>query len=272
VRRAPSVLPLLLAGSACAHYGQKEGEQLATELYAVSARLETLESKLERIDETQSEHGQTLSRLVAEVGDLNLAARRNDADFGVRLEDIMQTLAELEGSTALLDERVSELESATSAVKSGSERPEVDDEGGSNGTAAPDGGGADVLNDPKAALDEARKTIDRGSPAQGRRLVRKLVRRQEGNRSFRRYAARAQFLIAESYFAEGSYQQAAAEYNAVRKKHPKSSFVTRAYLQVGRCFERLDLPADAKLFYRTLVKQYPRSEAAKRARERLQAL
>lgn len=274
MRRILSVL--LLFGSACAHYSQQDGEQLQAEVYAIGTRLEALESKVDEIASTQSQHSETLSKLVAEVGDLNLAARRNDADFGVQLEDVMQALARLEGSTTMLDERVSSLESATTAAKE-----EFDlrlenlsgTEGTSSGAQAPAGGGEqELLTNPRAALDEAQKRIERGSPEPARRLVRELILRQEKNRSFRRYEARAQFLIAESYFAEGSYQQAAAEYNKVRKSYPKSSEVPGAYLKLGLCFERLGLPKDAKLFYETLIKQYPRSDAAKSARTRLKQL
>lgn len=265
---------LLLSSGACAHYSQQDGEQLETEVFALQTRLGAVESKLDVISETQARHSETLSKLVAEVGDLNLAARRNDADFGVQLEDVMQKLARLEGSTALLDERVSTLESATTAAR---EELDLRLENLEGDEATASGGGetdrqAALLADPEAALDEAAKMIDRGQPESARRLVRELILRNEKKRSFRRRAARAQFLIAESYFAEGSYQQAAAEYNEVRKSFPQASEVPRAFLKLGLCFERLGLPGDAKLFYQTLVKQHPRSSAAAEARKRLKKL
>ena len=273
MRRFVSVL--LLSSGACAHYAQQDGEQLETEVFALQTRLEAVSSELEAIAETQARHSETLSKLVAEVGDLNLAARRNDADFGVQLEDVMQELARLEGSTALLDERVSTLESATTAAR---EELDLRLENLEDGEAPAGGGGsasdarAELLADPAAALDRAAKMIDRGQPESARRLVRALILQNEKKRSFRRHAARAQFLIAESYFAEGSYQQAAAEYNEVRKSFPKASQVPSAFLKLGQCFERLGLPADAKLFYQTLVKQHPRSSAAAEARKRLKKL
>lgn len=274
MRRLVSVL--LLPIGACAHYSQQDGEQLETEVFALQTRLDAVESKLDGISETQAQHSETLSKLVAEVGDLNLAARRNDADFGVQLEDVMQTMARLEGSTALLDERVSTLESATTAAREELDLRLENLEGSDAPAPAGAGGGSDrqdqLLADPKAALDRAAQLIDRGQPETARRLVRELMLRNEKQRSFRRHAARAQFLIAESYFAEGSYQQAAAEYNEVRKSFPKASEVPTAFLKLGLCFERLGLPSDAKLFYETLVKQHPRSSAAAEARKRLKQL
>lgn len=274
MRSRLSVL-LLASSAACAHYSQQDGERLEAEVYALGARLEAIESRLERLETTQADHTQTLSELLADVGDLNLAARRNDADFGVQLEDIMQQLARLEGSTTLLDERVSSLESATTATK---EELEVrldnlaDRKPPGETPAEPDRGDDALLDRPEPALAEAEKRIDRGSPESARRLLRELTLRNEKKRSFRKHQARAQFLIAESYFAEGSYQQAAAEYNAVRKSHPKAPQVPEAYFKLGLCFERLGLPADAKLFYQTLVKQFPRSDAATKARSRLKKL
>jgi len=266
---------MLAGASACAHYSQQDGEQLQAEVYAIGTRLDALSSQVEDLQKTQSEHSETLSKLVASVGDLNLAARRNDADFGVQLEDVMQALARLEGSTALLDERVSSLESATTAAKEEFDlRLDnlAEEETPEGATEAEPEGDDGLLGEPGAALDEARRRIDRGDPKAARRLVRELILRNEKKRSFRRHQARAQFLIAESYFAQGSYQQAAAEYNKVRKSYPKADQVPAAYLKLGECFERLGLPGDAKLFYETLRQQYPRSKAAREARARLEAL
>lgn len=273
MRRFVSVL--LLSSGACAHYSQQDGEQLETEVFALQTRIEAMSAQLDEVAETQAQHRETLSKLVAEVGDLNLAARRNDADFGVQLEDVLQAMARLEGSTALLDERVSSLESATTAAREELDLRLENLEDGEAPSPAAAGGDDDraaLLGDPEAALDRAAKMIDRGQPAAARRLVRALTLRNEKNRSFRRHAARAQFLVAETYFAEGSYQQAAAEYNEVRKSFPKASEVPTAFFKLGLCFERLSLPKDAKLFYQTVVKQYPRSSAAANARQRLKAL
>jgi TolA-binding protein len=266
----PIASVLLLTTGACAHYAQQDGERLQAEVYALSTRLEAIESKVDGLAEVQARHVETLGRLVVEVGDLNLAARRNDADFGVQVEDILQKLARLEGSAVLLDERVSTLESATTATR---EEFDLKLENLADGDAKPTPESSELsLDDPEAALDEAARRIDRGDPASARRLIRALTLKNDKNRAFRRYRPRAQFLIAESYFAGGDYQQAAAEYNKVRKSYPKAAEVPQAYLKLGQCFERLGLPADAKLFYQTLAKQFPRSSAASEARKRLKKL
>ncbi len=270
----PLFLPLLLT-FACAHYSQEDGERLQAETYALATRLEAIEVQLQTLAETQARHDEVLARLVADVGDLNLAARRNDADFGVQLETVMQELAHLKGMASTVDERVSTLESATTKTK---EEFDLKLEG--LASQQPDGGGPpattsgrdELLKSPKKALDEAAKMIERGAPQEGRKLVRELVFKNEKKPSFRRYEPRAQFLIAESYFAAGSYQQAAAEYNKVRKSYPKSSLVPESYLKLGICFERLGLKGDAKTFYEALIKRFKRSSAAAKARERLRDL
>jgi TolA-binding protein len=48
--------------------------------------------------------------------------------------------------------------------------------------------------------------------------------------------------------------------------------VPEALFKMGQCFESLSLPDDAKLFYKTVVEKHAKSDAAKKARERLAAL
>ena len=103
-------------------------------------------------------------------------------------------------------------------------------------------------------------------------MLREVMLRHGKKRSFNRQAAEAQYLIGETFFAEDNFQQAAAEYNAVRKKYPRSRWVPDALYGLGRCFENLKLPKDAQLFYETIMKKHARSSAAKKARKRLGVL
>ena len=66
--------------------------------------------------------------------------------------------------------------------------------------------------------------------------------------------------------------QAAAEFNKVRKTYPNSTLTPEAFFKLGVCFENLKLPNDAKLFYNTVVKKYPKSKSADKAKKRLAAL
>lgn len=263
--------------AACAHYGKEEGEQLQADVYALKTQMAAAEAAIREIQALQSDHAEQLAKLASEVGDLNLAARRNDADFGVQIDDLLQDLAQLKGTSASLDARLSTLESATRKAQEelglqleGLKKIKDEDSKAAVQAARQE---ERLLSNPAKALDESRSLVDRGEPEKARRLLRALMLRYEKDRSFRRqHEARAQYLVGETYFAAGAFQQAAAEFNKVRKEYPSSDVVPGAYLRLGMCFERLGLPDDAKLFYQTVIKQFPRSNSAKQARTQLRSL
>jgi TolA-binding protein len=272
-----------LALSVGCAYSASDGEQLEAEVYKLQTQLQEALAQLERLQEQQRADSEQLSQLASTLGDLNLSARRNDADFGVQVEELQIEVARLRGAFDALDGRTSALESDASRSKAEFdlklENLETQQRIEQSGSAAERERArkeaerqAELLDQPQRALDEARRLVDRGAPADARKLLRELVLRNEKQRAFRRYAPSAQLLIADTYFAQGDYQQAAAEYNQVRKDHGSSSKVADAFLGLGRCFQRLDLPDDAKLFLETAVKKYPRSAAAKEARKILRTL
>ncbi|MGF1511214.1 MAG: tetratricopeptide repeat protein [Myxococcota bacterium] len=271
-----ALLPLL---AACA-FSKADGKALESDVATLKVDLKEATARIQQLQQAQSDQ---LSRLAATVGDLNLDARRNDADFGVQVEDMRLEVARLRGAVESLDARVSELESESSKARaefdlkienleeqrliertqSVTERQKAIAEARRQER---------LLSQPQASLQEARTLLDQGAPRDARKLLRELFLRNEGKRSFTRFAPAAQMLIADTYFAEGEYQQAAAEYNRVRKEYPGSSVLPAAYLSLGRCFQRLNLTEDARLFFQTVVEQYPKSRAALEARSLLKRL
>jgi TolA-binding protein len=261
---------------ACAHYGKTEGQALESRVYALETRLEAVQADLTELRELQSSQGEQLDAIAKDVGTLNMAARRNDADFGVQLDELLQDVARLKGTTATLESRVSSLESSTTQAQEELDLKLEDLEkrrDGERAEAEASRRRESLLQDPDRALDEARKLIDGGEPERARKLVRALMLEYEQDRGFaERFEPRAQFLVGETYFEAGQFQQAAAEFNQVRKAYPGSVVVPTAYLRLGQCFERLNLIEDAKLFYKTVLKQFPRAPAARQARARLKEI
>jgi tetratricopeptide (TPR) repeat protein len=131
-----------------------------------------------------------------------------------------------------------------------------------------------LFTDPAALTAEVVKLMNDRKIAEARKLIREAVQRADAGQSdkLKKEQDSLQFLIAETYYLEGNYQLAATEYNLVRKNFPKSAKVPEALFKMGQCFESLSLPDDAKLFYKTVVEKHAKSDAAKKARERLAAL
>jgi tol-pal system protein YbgF len=83
-------------------------------------------------------------------------------------------------------------------------------------------------------------------------------------------AHEAQLYIAESLAWEKKDIDAIAAYDRVIANYPGSSSVPTAYYKRGMTFERLGEPARARESYETVIKQFPDTQQATLARQRLE--
>ena len=100
-------------------------------------------------------------------------------------------------------------------------------------------------------------------------------RSQEGIQKFRqflqkypngKYAANAEFWIGECYYSQGKYQEALGQFKTVNSKYPGHHKNADALLKAGMTYKRLGDQESAKSNYQQLMQQFPKSEAARRAR------
>jgi tol-pal system protein YbgF len=81
----------------------------------------------------------------------------------------------------------------------------------------------------------------------------------------------AQYWIGESYFAQKDYNRAILEFNDVLK-YRRGDRVPAALLRQAQAFVEIGDKTDARLILQKLANDYPNSEQAREAKERLQAL
>jgi tol-pal system protein YbgF len=79
-------------------------------------------------------------------------------------------------------------------------------------------------------------------------------------------AAVAQNHIGEAYYRQRDYKQAMAEYQKTVDGYTQSAQVAEALLKIGLCQRALGDGAHAKSTWEQLVKQFPKSDAARQAR------
>ena len=100
-------------------------------------------------------------------------------------------------------------------------------------------------------------------------------RSQEGIQKFRqflqkypngKYAANAEFWIGECLYSQGKYQEALGQFKTVNAKYPGHHKNADALLKAGMTYKRLGDQANATSNYQQLMQQFPKSEAARRAR------
>lgn len=78
--------------------------------------------------------------------------------------------------------------------------------------------------------------------------------------------AEAQYHLAECYFQRNQFADAALAYDTVITKYGKSSRAPGAYLKQGICFSKIKQTTAAKARMQELIKKYPNSPEAARAK------
>ncbi|MBD5648030.1 MAG: tol-pal system protein YbgF [Desulfovibrio sp.] len=81
-----------------------------------------------------------------------------------------------------------------------------------------------------------------------------------------RYAANADYWIGEGLYAQGKYPEALAQFQKVNDAYPQHHKNADALLKAGMTMSRLGDRTAAAEKYRTLMTQFPNSDAARRAR------
>ena len=84
-------------------------------------------------------------------------------------------------------------------------------------------------------------------------------------------AAKSQLMIAETCFLQQDYKQALPEYLKVYSLYQFPEWQAPALFQAAVCDEHLDQWASAVQSYETLIKEFPKSEHAAKAQDRLEA-
>jgi tol-pal system protein YbgF len=85
-------------------------------------------------------------------------------------------------------------------------------------------------------------------------------------------ASNAQFYLGEIAFMQGQFQQALDAYNKVVENYPKSFKTASARMRKGFCLAELGQKAAAIRELRTVVRQYPGTDEAKRSAAKLKEL
>lgn len=86
------------------------------------------------------------------------------------------------------------------------------------------------------------------------------------------YADNARYWIGESYYAEKDFASAILEFDKVVRDYPGGDKVAAALLKQGLAFLEIGEKEGGVATLQDVVKKYPKSEEAKKAKERLQKL
>jgi tol-pal system protein YbgF len=261
------LLPLLALGAAaCATSAQMK--QLDTQVG-------TLRAELARRDSAQLDELRAIGARQQQVADSLVTMRRALAsvrgDFQNELYGIQQQLLQLQELTGQSQRRLTELRSQLEArgeqigAQPGASPAVPAPAGADSGTAAaPD---APAPASAQQMYDASMQQLRRGSVTTARAGLRELVQVHPQSE----LVPDALYFIGQSFAAE-SPDSASAYYQQVVDQHAKAKRAAAALYNLGLLAERRKDAAAAKESYTRVTRDYPRSDEAALARDRLRAL
>ncbi|MBF0537277.1 MAG: tol-pal system protein YbgF [Nitrospirae bacterium] len=120
----------------------------------------------------------------------------------------------------------------------------------------------------KTLYDAAVKDFQDGKLKEARDKFSRLIKDNPANS----LAGNSNFWIAETYYREGSYEDAILSYDVVVKKYPGNSKIPAAKLKQAQAFIEIKDPRTAKTILQQLIEEFPKSTEAETARKTLQGI
>ncbi|HZI16545.1 MAG TPA: tetratricopeptide repeat protein [Myxococcus sp.] len=264
------LLALLLALPGC-FYPADRGRALEAKVDRLGADTARMQAELKEAREQLAATLPKIDEKVAEVTKalegLDTAARRKDADIGIQLQKTVEDLAQLRGQVETYLYKIGELETSLGAQ----DKKLLEMQGSEAVKAAEAKKKAEELQRPadkKEFLALAQEKAKAGEVLLARQLYSEFMKKWPKDA----LVGDAHYGLGETYFSEGRCREALFEYGKVVQEHPKASTAPDAYLRSSECFAKLKMKDESRLALEELIKSYPKSAAAKTAKERLAEL
>lgn len=256
------LLGIAVGALAGCFYPAERGQLIETRVDGVTDQAKKLEAQLKS---TQEKLDQQTARLQEALDQLDKASRTTGANIGVRVDSAIQDVAMLRGQIESGQHRVQELETKVADLEGKLDKAQA--------AAKPDKAEEKKEevkrpDNPKDFLKLADDKAKAGDVELARKLYTEFMKKWPREES----VGEAHFSLGETYFGEQKCREALYEYGKVIQDFPKAKSVPSAYLRSADCFKELKMTAESKLALDELVKQHPKSDAAKTARQRLAEL
>lgn len=276
---------ILLVLSACVldRTGQSASAAYERELALASARADTLESsageverRVAQLEEVMRYRGQqeavrleNLEQVTDEVRRIRGKIETLEYEAGVAAQQQAVVDDDTAFRLAYLELRVASLEKQL-----GLEAPPPPIEGAATETLddgevvladAEDPAEIELPETPAELLATAEEHLVAGRPKVARVMLEKYLAEYPGDEK----VIEARYRHAETYFNDADYPRAILLFEEVVTGDPKSPWAPWAMVRQGECFSKMGQDAEATLFWQDVVARYPKTQAAKEAKELL---
>jgi tol-pal system protein YbgF len=178
--------------------------------------------------------------LSGKVDDLRIQAQKPADDLALLKDDTGKRLA-------LLEERLTKLEQ------------------GLAGMAEQQKKSAELQQTPEALYQQGLDAMKAGEAGKARELFTKFLDQNPKHK----LAANAHYWLGETYYSEKNFEQSILEFQEVIKNFPEKDKVPAAMLKQGMAFKEMGDSKSSLYIYKKLTEEFPKSEEAKIAREKL---
>ena len=124
---------------------------------------------------------------------------------------------------------------------------------------------AELQQTPELLYQQGLDAMKAGETAKARELFTKFLDQNPKHK----LAANAHYWLGETYYSEKNYEQAILEFQEVIKNFPEKEKVPAAMLKQGMAFKEMGDAKSSTYIYKKLTEEFPKSEEAKVAREKL---
>lgn len=230
----------------------------------------------------QAQMTQEMTQRVAKLEAGQEEVRRNQADLGVKLDQMASEMQVLTGRfeesrhqsqralqelAALRQTQEQRLREMEQKLKTPHEPPAPG--GGAQASPAPaQEAKPPAKKSPEELYKDAYDTLKEGHPAEAREQFKKFLKLHPKSD----LADNAQYWIGETYYVERDYEKAVLAFEELIKKYPKGDKVPGALLKEAYAFLELKDKSNARTVLKRLVALYPKSEEAALAKKKLKEL
>ena len=270
ILRTPAfrILPLVLLVSGCITSSEKKG--MHDDIYNVQTRLLVLEHQLGDTSKKAETSGESANKRLASTQanldriDRQLRELHGDVDalrIGVVTgqmpgSDASQQEGSVAASLTKLNERMDAVEQAQEELVEALKKAGLKRKDAKNTKTHKTSSVSDVDGLQKEFDDKHYKQVVDDAPH--------LIKANKGHAR-----EQASYLLAESYFKLGKIREAALHFNDLVESKPSKKVLPLAKMRLGDCFRHLGDASTAKVYYEELIKEFPRSDEAAKAKERL---
>ncbi|WP_243372053.1 tol-pal system protein YbgF [Geotalea sp. SG265] len=183
--------------------------------------------------------------LTGKIDDIRVLAQKPADDLALLKEDTDRRLAAVEDRLTRLDKSFDDLQKKVAEAKT-----------------------AEVEQTPESLYQKGLDTLRKGDSQKAREYLNRFLELYPRHN----LSANVHYWLGETYYGEKKFDQAILEFQDVIKNYPGNEKIPAAMLKQAMAFKELGDAKSARYVYKKLAEDYPHTDEARIAREKLKEL